>query len=100
GGYLRAAAIHALGAAHGTPVGCGGMLEPGVGRAANLALAALENFPLPGDIPATARYFTEDITPPFALDDGHIRVPSGPGTGVEILRDVLRRLTIHREILR
>ena len=100
GGYLAARAIHDLCAAHGIPVWCGGMLETGVGRAANLALAALENFTLPGDISATARYFTEDITPPFALEDGHIRVPSGPGTGVEILRDVLSRLTIHREILR
>jgi O-succinylbenzoate synthase len=76
------------------------MLETGVGRAANLALAALENFTLPGDISATARYFTEDITPPFVLEDGHIPVPRGPGTGVEILRDVLGRLTIDREILR
>ncbi len=100
GGYLAARAIHDLCAAHGVPVWCGGMLETGVGRAANLALAALENFTLPGDISATARYFTEDITPPFVLEDGHIRVPSGPGTGVEILRDVLGRLTIHRETLR
>jgi O-succinylbenzoate synthase len=76
------------------------MLETGIGRAANLALAALENFALPGDISATARYFTEDITPPFVLQDGHISVPAGPGTGVEILRDVLDRLTVHRETLR
>jgi O-succinylbenzoate synthase len=100
GGYLAARAIHDLCAAHGIPVWCGGMLETGVGRAANLALAALENFALPGDISATARYFTEDITPPFVLEDGHVPVPSGPGTGVEILRDVLGRLTIHHEILR
>jgi len=100
GGYLAARAIHDLCAAHGVPVWCGGMLETGIGRAANLALAALENFTLPGDISATARYFTEDITPPFVLDDGHMAVPGGPGTGVEILHDVLGRLTIHREILR
>src|SRR5690349_828073 len=99
GGYLAARAIHDLCAAHGVPVWCGGMLETGIGRAANLALAALENFTLPGDISATARYFTEDITPPFVLEDGHISVPSGPGTGVEILRDVLDRLTIHRQTL-
>ena len=48
----------------------------------------------------TARYFTEDITSAFVLEDGHIAVPGGPGTGVEILRDVLGRLTIHREVLR
>lgn len=100
GGYLAARAIHDLCAAHGVPVWCGGMLETGIGRAANLALAALENFTLPGDISATARYFTEDITPPFVLKDGHIAVPSGPGTGVEILPDVLGRLTIHHEVLR
>ena len=100
GGYLAARAIHDLCAAHGIPVWCGGMLETGVGRAANLALAALENFTLPGDISATARYFTEDITSPFVLEEGHIAVPSGPGTGVEIVRDVLSRLTTDREILR
>ena len=87
-------------AAHGVPVWCGGMLETGVGRAANLALAALENFTLPGDISATARYYAQDITPPFVLEDGHIPVPSGPGIGVEVLPDVLDRLTTYHEILR
>jgi O-succinylbenzoate synthase len=100
GGYLAARAIHDLCAAQGIPVWCGGMLETGVGRAANLALAALENFTLPGDVSASARYFAEDITRPFVLEDGHIAVPTGPGTGVEILRDVLGRLTIEQEILR
>jgi len=100
GGYLAARAVHDLCAAHGIPVWCGGMLETGVGRAANLALAALENFTLPGDISATARYFAQDITPPFVLEDGHIAVPAGPGTGVEVLPDVLDQLTTHPEILR
>ena len=100
GGYLAARAIHDLCAAHGIPVWCGGMLETGIGRAANLALAALANFTLPGDISATARYFTQDITSAFVLEDGHIAVPSGPGAGVEILRDALDRLTAHREMLR
>jgi len=100
GGYLAARAVHDLCAAHGVPVWCGGMLETGVGRAANLALAALENFTLPGDISATARYYAQDITPPFVLEDGHIAVPSGPGTGVAVLPDVLDRLTTHHEILR
>jgi O-succinylbenzoate synthase len=99
GGYLAARAIHDLCAAHGIPVWCGGMLETGVGRAANLALAAMENFALPGDISATARYYAEDITAPFVLEDGHIAVPSGPGTGIEVLQDVLDRLTVHREVL-
>ena len=100
GGYLAARAIHDLCAAQGIPVWCGGMLETGVGRAANLALAALENFTLPGDVSATARYFAEDITRAFVLEDGYIAVPTGPGTGVDILRDVLGRLTIRHEILR
>ena len=100
GGYLTARAIHDLCAAHGVPVWCGGMLETGLGRAANLALAACENFTLPGDISATARYFSQDITDPFILEDGHIRVPTGPGNGAEVLPDVLDRLTTQREILR
>ena len=81
GGFSEAIAIHNATQERGIPVWCGGMLETGLGRAANLALAALENFTLPGDISATARYFAEDITAPFTLDDGHIAVPSGPGTG-------------------
>jgi len=100
GGYLAARAIHDLCAAHGVPVWCGGMLETGIGRAANLALAALENFTLPGDVSATVRYFTQDITSAFVIEDGHIAVPRGPGTGVELLPDVLDRLTVHREVLR
>ena len=100
GGYLAARAVHDLCAAQGIPVWCGGMLETGVGRAANLALAALENFTLPGDISATARYYAQDITPPFVLEEGHIAVPAGPGTGVEVLPDVLEQLTTHHEILR
>jgi O-succinylbenzoate synthase len=101
GGYLAARAVHDLCASHGVPVWCGGMLETGIGRAANLALAALPNFTLPGDISATARYYHEDITPPFTLDgDGHMAVPTGPGTGVEVLAGVLDRLTTHREVLR
>jgi o-succinylbenzoate synthase len=99
GGYLAARAIHDLCAANGIPVWCGGMLETGVGRAANLALAALENFTLPGDISATARYYAEDVTAPFVLEEGHMRVPSGPGTGVEVLLDVVDRLTVRREVL-
>jgi O-succinylbenzoate synthase len=82
GGYLEARRVHDVCAAHGVPVWCGGMLETGLGRAANLALAALPNFKLPGDISASGRYWSKDITPPFVLEDGYIRVPSGPGLGV------------------
>lgn len=100
GGYLAARAIHDLCAASGVPVWCGGLLETGIGRAANLALAGCENFTLPGDISATARYFAEDITAPFVLHDGQLPVPAGPGTGVELLPDVLARLTVGTELLR
>ena len=100
GGYLAARAIHDLCAASGVPVWCGGLLETGIGRAANLALAACPNFTLPGDISATARYFAEDITAPFVLEDGHLPVPAGPGTGVEIIPEVLARLTAGAELLR
>ncbi len=93
GGYLEARAVHDLCRAHGVPVWCGGMLESGVGRAANVALAALPGFTLPGDTSASDRYFRQDLTAPFVLDDGHLAVPSGPGLGVEPLPQVLEELT-------
>jgi o-succinylbenzoate synthase len=84
---------------HEMPVWCGGMLETGVGRAAQLALASLPGFTLPGDISATERYYEVDITPPFTLNaaDSTIDVPTGPGLGVTIDREQLRRVTLRRE---
>lgn len=76
GGYLEARRIHDIAAAHGIPVWCGGMLESGIGRAPNLALAALPNFVLPGDVSASNRYFTHDITTAIVLEGG--RSPSPP----------------------
>jgi O-succinylbenzoate synthase len=93
GGYLEARRIHDVAAAHGVPVWCGGMLETGIGRAANVALAALPNFVLPGDTSASNRYYEQDLTAPFVLEDGHLRVPTGPGIGVEVLPDVLAHVT-------
>lgn len=92
GGFTAARQIHDLCAARGVPVWCGGMLETNVGRAGNLALAALPNFTLPGDISASARYFHRDIAAPdFALNAGStITVPDGPGSGVEVLPERLR----------
>jgi O-succinylbenzoate synthase len=100
GGYLEARRVHDVCAARGVPVWCGGMLETGLGRAANVALAALPNFTLPGDTSASARYFARDLTEPFVLDAGRLAVPTGPGLGVEPLPDALRdfmtgRRTIH-----
>ena len=93
GGYLEARRIHDVCAARAVPVWCGGMLETGIGRAANVALAALPNFTLPGDTSASDRYYATDLTEPFVLHDGRLRVPDGPGIGVAPLPDVLSRLT-------
>jgi O-succinylbenzoate synthase len=93
GGYLEARRIHDVAAAHGIPVWCGGMLETGIGRAANVALAGLPNFILPGDTSASSRYYEQDLTEPFVLEDGHLRIPTGPGIGVDILPDVLAEVT-------
>jgi O-succinylbenzoate synthase len=82
GGYIEAKRVHDTCARLGVPVWCGGMLETGLGRAANLALAALPNFTLPGDISASDRYWHRDLTDPFVLDRGHLFVPTGPGLGV------------------
>ena len=96
GGVSQAVAIHDLCRMQGIPVWCGGMLETGVGRASNLALAALPGFTLPGDISASDRYYQEDITHErFALNPGStIDVPSGPGLGVTVDKAVLKKFTL------
>jgi O-succinylbenzoate synthase len=99
GGYLEARRIHDVCAANGIPVWCGGMLETGLGRAANIALAALPGFVLPGDTSASARYYTQDVTPPFVLDHGHLPVPARPGIGIDPLPDVLDSVTTSRQWL-
>jgi O-succinylbenzoate synthase len=93
GGYLEAKRTHDVCESLGVPVWCGGMLESGLGRAGNVALAALPNFTLPGDTSASARYFSRDVTPAFVLDAGCLRVPTGPGLGVAPIPDVLEELT-------
>jgi O-succinylbenzoate synthase len=101
GGYLEAVAIHDLCRDAGVPVWCGGMLETGIGRAANAALAALPGFTLPGDVSASDRFYRRDIvTEPMTLDDGHVRVPTGTGLGVEIDDDALEAFTVERLDLR
>jgi O-succinylbenzoate synthase len=97
GGYLEARRIHDIARAHGIPVWCGGMLETGIGRAANVALAALPGFTLPGDTSGSHRYFATDITEPFVIADGHLDVPTGPGLGIEPLPDVLKDVTTSTE---
>ncbi|MDQ3680300.1 MAG: o-succinylbenzoate synthase [Actinomycetota bacterium] len=93
GGYLEARRVHDVCVAAGVPVWCGGMLETGLGRAANVALASLPGFTLPGDLSASDRYYRTDITPPFVLEHGHLRVPDSPGLGVELLPEVVEELT-------
>ena len=97
GGYLEARRIHDVCAANGIAVWCGGMLETGIGRAANLALAALPGFTLPGDTSASDRYYETDVTAPFVLADGHLDVPTGPGLGVAPLPEVLDAVTTATE---
>jgi len=97
GGYLEARRIHDVCAAHDVPVWCGGMLETGLGRAANVALAALPGFTLPGDTSASDRYYRTDITPPFVLDAGHLQVPEAPGIGVEPVTSELQAVTTQTE---
>jgi o-succinylbenzoate synthase len=85
GGYLEARRIHDLCVDRGIPVWCGGMLETGIGRAANAALASLPGFTLPGDISASSRFYARDIvTDPIVVTDGHVTVPTSPGLGFEL----------------
>jgi O-succinylbenzoate synthase len=101
GGLTEAVAIHDLCLARGVPVWCGGMLETGIGRAANLALASLPGFVLPGDISASRRYYAEDLAQPlFSLNpDSTIDVPQGPGLGVEVDWQALERATLAMDVV-
>jgi O-succinylbenzoate synthase len=97
GGFASSKAIHDLCAAQGIPVWCGGMLESGVGRAYNLALASLPNFVLPGDISESRRYWEEDVVDPeFVMDGGMMPVPEGVGLGVRVRRRRVEGLTGRR----
>jgi O-succinylbenzoate synthase len=98
GGLTNAVIIHDLCQQAGIPLWCGGMLETGVGRAANLHLASMPNFTLPADISATERYYVEDIAEPaFHLnsEDSTITVPAGPGIGVEVVMDRVKKFRVN-----
>ena len=99
GGYLEARRIHDVCVANDIPVWCGGMLETGIGRAANVALAALPGCTLPGDTSASDRYYRTDITPPFTLDNGYLSVPTSAGIGIEPLEAELAAVTTSTEWL-
>ncbi|MEX1163160.1 MAG: o-succinylbenzoate synthase [Nitriliruptor sp.] len=79
GGLTEAIAVHDRCRARSVPVWCGGMLETGIGRGVNVALAGLPGFTLPGDTSASSRYFAEDLTEPFLLEDGHVAIPRTAG---------------------
>ena len=100
-GLIPALAIHDACLAEGWPVWCGGMLETGIGRAANLALASLPGFTLPGDTSASDRYYHQDILEtPFRLSPhGTLPVPKGPGLGVVVDEAALDRATVHLEVI-
>ena len=102
GGPSAAKEIHDLCVQRDVPVWCGGMLETGIGRAHNVALASLPGFTLPNDLSASERYYRQDLVePPFALNpDGTLRVPSGPGLGVEVVEERVERATVRREVFR
>ncbi len=100
GGFRASRAIHDVCAAHGVPVWCGGMLESGIGRAHNVALASLPNFSLPGDLSPSARYWERDIVAPeWTMDaEGMVRVPRDrPGLGVEVDQSRVEALTVREE---
>jgi O-succinylbenzoate synthase len=98
-GWTEARKIHDLGVAYGLGLWVGGMLETGVGRAAQLALASLPGFTLPGDISATSRYYEDDIATPFFLntEDSTITVPTPPGLGIEVNTVRLKAVTLRHE---
>jgi O-succinylbenzoate synthase len=102
GGFSEAIAVHNAAQERGIPVWCGGMLETGIGRAHNVALSTLENFSLPGDVSASARYWAEDIVEPeiTVSPAGEIAVPDTPGRGYEVRADLVERLTVRKEKIR
>ncbi len=102
GGFSEAIGIHNAAMERAIPVWCGGMLETGIGRSHNIALASLPNFSLPGDISASSRYWAEDIIEPAVEVSalGEIAVPDAPGRGFAVRTDLVDRLTVRRDEVR
>ena len=100
GGFAVSRAIHDTCSASGIPVWCGGMLESGIGRAYNVALASLPGFSLPGDLSPSARYWERDVvTPEWTMQEGMVRVPTTPGIGVTVDADRIDGLTVRTEVV-
>lgn len=103
GGFAQSLAIHDFCEEHDVPVWCGGMLESGIGRAYNVALASLPNFTLPGDLSPSARYWAQDVVAPEWTMDAHgmVDVPlTVPGLGIAVDEDRIRALTVRTEEIR
>ena len=102
GGFSEAIAVHNAALERGIPVWCGGMLESGIGRAHNIALSTLEGFTLPGDVSASARYWTHDVIEPEVTvsAEGEIAIPDTPGRGYEARTDLIEKLTVRKETIR
>jgi O-succinylbenzoate synthase len=102
GGYTEAKLVERTCREHGVPVWCGGMLESGIGRAHNIAMATLENFVLPGDVSASLRYWEEDIIePPVTVSaNGTIKVSSAPGIGYAVNVKRIESLTVRQEVIK
>jgi o-succinylbenzoate synthase len=98
GGHSSARKVHDMCWQNNIPVWCGGMLEAGVGRAHNIAMSSLPNFTLPGDVSASARYWDEDIIDPEVevTPQGTIRVPTTPGLGYKVKRELVEKLTVRK----
>lgn len=95
GGYQQAIQIHNFAKVANMPLWCGGMLETGIGRAHNVALASLEQFTLPGDLSESSRYWEEDIIKePFTVKKGKVKVPTKTGIGVTVNEKLLNKRTI------
>ncbi len=100
GGLIEAKRVHDLCRQRATPVWCGGMFDTGIGRAANLALAALPGFTLPADISPAGRHFDVELTsPPAQMRNGCIAVPASPGLGVDVDRAIVDSVAVRTELI-
>jgi O-succinylbenzoate synthase len=101
GGFTEAIAVHDVAQEFDVPVWCGGMLETGIGRAHNIALSSLPNFSLPGDVSASKRYWARDVIEPEVTvsSEGTIVVPTGPGAGFAVQRELIEEMTVRRQTM-
>jgi O-succinylbenzoate synthase len=101
GGHTQAKKVEAVCRESNVPVWCGGMLESGIGRAHNIAMATLAGFSLPGDVSASARYWHEDIIEPAVVvsSSGTITAPEKPGIGFDVNLSRIDHATVRKETI-